>query len=449
MRWATFLSGSIAAVVLMICLPTGRAFAQFGGGFGSSAVGGVSINPDGVVSAPTIEDQRALEKVRQQVLTQAPTALQAFTELRAVSLKQLEATLAKHREQSLPIPDDVKFLAGLQRVQYVLIYPERNDIVLAGPAEGWDLDALGNVVGATTRRPVLLLEDLIIALRTRQTSRLEAISCSIDPTPEGVQRLRALASRLRTIGNPRTTMQRLEEALGPQVVSVSGVPATSHFARSMVAADFRMKRLAMNFQPAPVDNMPSFLHLVKASGRGMQDMMPRWWLAPKYEPLARDADGLAWQLRGQGVECLTEQDYFNSDGLREHSGKASPAAARWARTLTERYAELADHDSAFAELRNVMDLAVVAALIDKEQLLQRAGLELPLLLNEETSERYPAPRRVASQASFIQRGRNWVISTSGGVQLLPWEVADRTELSDAVDTVRQQFSAGTDAWWWE
>ena len=42
-------------------------------------------------------------------------------------------------------------------------------------------------------------------------------------------------------------------------ISITGVPASSHFARVMVAADFRMKRLAMNFQPAPMDNMPSFL----------------------------------------------------------------------------------------------------------------------------------------------------------------------------------------------
>ena len=51
----------------------------------------------------------------------------------------------------------------------------------------------------------------------------------------------------------------MEEAVGPQTITVTGVPDTSHFARVIVAADFRMKRLAMNFEPAPVDGMPSFL----------------------------------------------------------------------------------------------------------------------------------------------------------------------------------------------
>ena len=70
------------------------------------------------------------------------------------------------------------------------------------------------------------------------------------------------------------------------MITVTGVPATSHFARTMVAADFRMKRLAMDFEPAPVDGMPSFLSMITGRGRGMKNMMPRWWLAPNYEPLA-------------------------------------------------------------------------------------------------------------------------------------------------------------------
>ena len=44
---------------------------------------------------------------------------------------------------------------------------------------------------------------------------------------------------------------------------VNGVPADSHFARVLVAADYRMKRLAMNFDPSPVNGLPSYLHMIK------------------------------------------------------------------------------------------------------------------------------------------------------------------------------------------
>ena len=68
--------------------------------------------------------------------------------MRAVSLKHLEAALAKAHAEGKPLPPEVVYLAGLQRVRYVFVYPEQNDIVLAGPAEGWKMDALGNVVGS-------------------------------------------------------------------------------------------------------------------------------------------------------------------------------------------------------------------------------------------------------------------------------------------------------------
>ncbi len=428
------------AMLVVVALASQSAHSQFV----QRSVGGVAVDVDGVVSAPTVEDERQLAQARETALAEVPADLNVFTELRGVSLRQLEATIAKCRAEGKPIPEEVQFLAGLQRVEYVLVYPEKNDVVLAGPAEGWRMDALGNVVGATTGRPVILLDDLIVAMRTSGSSRLEAISCSIDPTPEGMQRLQKVHSRLRTMGDPQSTISLLEEALGPQVVSVTGVPSSSHFARTMVAADFRMKRLAMNFQEAPMDNMPSYLHLVSGS---KSSMTPRWWLAANYEPLARDAAGLTWQLRGQGVRCITEEDYFDASGQKLNSGKASRAAQRWADTLTERYSELAEHDSAFGQLRNVMDLAVVAALIEKEQLLVTAGLDLPQLLDETPIAEYATPRQVATKATFIKRRGRYTISASGGVQMLPWHIADRTEEVEGVSDVRSEVSPDSQRWW--
>jgi hypothetical protein len=231
---------------------------EAGGFFNQRSVGGVAINPNGVLEAPTVQDERELQQLREQTKLQVPAALEEFTELRAVSLKQLEATLQKCAQENKPIPDEVKYLAGLQRVRYVFVYPETQDIVLAGPAEGWKMDGMGNIVGATTNYPVLMLDDLLTAFRSGATSRTEPITCSIDPTKEGIQRLQAYLSRRSTIGNPEQTFAEIEEAVGPQQITVSGVPDTSHFARTMVAADFRMKRLAMDFEPSPVKGMPSF-----------------------------------------------------------------------------------------------------------------------------------------------------------------------------------------------
>jgi hypothetical protein len=442
--WLT-LAGGVAAISLG-CWAS-RALA--GGFFNNRSVGGVAVTTEGVLEAPTVQDERELAHLRQNTPLAVPAALEEFTELRAVSLKQIEAAVAKARADMKPIPEEVTYLAGLQRVRYVFVYPERKDIVLVGPAEGWKMDALGNIVGLTTNRPVLMIDDLMVALRSGKASRVGAITCSIDPTPDGLARLQALTDQLTSIGNPDQTLAAIEEALGPQVVSVTGVPTTSHFARTMVAADFRMKRLAMNFEPAPVKGMPSYLSMVSGRGRGTQNMMPRWWLAPNYEPLAKTEDGLAWELRGPGVKCLTEEDYVSASGQKERTGQASGPAVKWANTMTEKFDELAEHDSSFGQLRNIMDLAVIGALIEKEQLAEIAGLEMPRLMGGEALDLYPTPTRTSSKASVLRKGRNWIISASGGVEMLPWNVAEQTETVAAVGETRSEMESEGEEFWWE
>jgi hypothetical protein len=435
-----------AAAVAMAALglASTRVEAQFG--FRTPSVGGVKIDTDGVVSNPQVGELKQLQAAWQKGLEKVPADLEKWTELRFVSLKQLELEIAAARSAGKPLPDAVRYMAGLQRVRYVLVYPDKQDIVLAGPAEGWKVDSLGSVVGATSNRPVLTLDDLMVALRVAESSNRTGISCSIDPTPEGLQRMQQISHQLSARNGPQSAARQMEEAVGLQTVTVTGVPATSHFARAIVAADFRMKRLAMNMEPAPIDGMPSFLTMLKRGGS--QSMMPRFWLAPKYEPLRRDNDGLAWEIRGQAVRCLTEQQFLNSSGQKQQSAKPDPSAQKWVDTFTEKFEELAREDSSFGQLRNVMDLAVVGALLAKERLTEKSGFRAPNLMGEQPLDEYPAPRSVPSQASFVKAGRNWVVSVSGGVQIFPWQVADRTEVSKDLASTRQQHSAAK-SWYWQ
>jgi hypothetical protein len=423
--------------------------AQF---FRQGAVGGVKIDAQGVLSNPELGDMKQLQAAWQQGLQEVPADLNEWTDLRFVSLRQIESQIADANAADKPVPDAVRFLAGLQRVQYVLVYPDRNDIVLAGPAEGWKVNQLGSVVGATSNRPVLTLDDLMVALRAAESSNRTGISCSIDPTPDGLQRVQQLPPPGRATAGARSAEmrgQQVAEALGPQTITVTGVPETSHFARVIVAADFRMKRLAMDFERARVDGMPSFLAMSKGRRGGMNNAMPRWWLAPMYEPIRRDQEGLAWELRGQGVRCLTEQEFLDDSGQKQKSQQGDPTAQKWADTFTKKFDDLAHEDSSFGELRNVMDLAVVGALLFKEGLLEKSGLQAPLLTRDEPLAEFPAPRTVPSQASFVKAGRNWVISVSGGVQIFPWQVADRTEESSDLASVRPKEPATDRGWYWQ
>ena len=143
-------------------------------------VGGVLVDADGVVRATTKDDRAGiLRELREQII-QPSGKIAASTQMRMISLSKLQAEIRKAKLSGETLSDEFRFLAGLQRIEFVFVYPERQDIVLAGPAEGWRVRDDGSVVGVTTGRPVLQLEDLITAFRTVEASRDNAISVSID-----------------------------------------------------------------------------------------------------------------------------------------------------------------------------------------------------------------------------------------------------------------------------
>ena len=386
---------------------------------------------------------------RAEGLAKAPAELNQPAGLRKVSLRRVEAVAEACSKNGKPLPDEIKLLGGLQRIEYVLVYPEQRDIVLAGPGEGWKVDKCDNIVGATTGRPVMLLDDLVVALRTARQAAQGGITCSIDPTAEGRARLRAYVGTLHTMDDPQTIMANIERSLGPEQISFTNVPTTSHFARVLLAADYQMKRLAMEFDPPPIRGLPGFLHMISAGPMGMSNMMPRWWLEPKYEGVFRDASGLAWELRGGSVKCMTEEDFLTAANVREHTGKSSPTAQKWADNMTAKYDELALAAPIFGELRNCMELAVVGALLAKEDLPGKAGYSMPLLMSSSAlaTGEFPAPKQVDSKGSIIGKGENWVISVSGGVAIQSWAIASGSRESDAPAAVRSKAVPAADGNW--
>lgn len=414
----------------------------------SRSVGGVSINAQGVLSNPSVDEKGRLQRVLQESLQEVPAGMKAANAERKISLARLEAAIQKCAADGKPLPDDMQYLAGLQQIHYVLVYPEKKDIILVGKGEGWKLDAQGNMVGVTTGRPTMLLDDLLVALRAALQPNRSVISCSIDPTDEGLVRVGRVASKL-SAADPEGAARIVEEQLGPQKITFTGVPETSRFARVLVSADYRMKRISMGLEAAPIQGLPSFLQMGKAGG-APRNMLPRWWLAPQYEPLVRDADGLAWEFRGAGVKAMAENDFFNARGQREKTTKADPISQRWADQMTRRYEELSKAEPIFGELRNCMDLAMVGALIAKENLIGKAGCPLPTLTDSASLQtvKLPAPKHIESKAAMVKKGK-WMIA-AGGVEINPWDVLDKTQQSSQLGAVRAKADTSKNvAWWWD
>jgi len=414
-------------------------------------VGGVSIDAAGMVTNADRDAIGRLCQVRRDALQAIPDEMNRTAGLRKVSLRRLEAEIRKCARSNKPLSDAVTLLAGLQQVRYVLVYPEEKDILLVGPAEGWVLDPRGYFVGANSGRPVLLLDDLLVALRAAVSSP-SVLSCSINPTPEGLRRAETFSRQMRGGADPRAAAAALEEQLGPQRITISGVPDSSHFARVMVGADYRMKRISMGLEPAPIRGLPSYTEMVKGGGSGLSNMMPRWWLQPDYQPLLRDDAGLSWEIRGAAVRCMTENDFFDATGVARPSGRSDPVTQRWADLMTSRYEDLAQADPIFAQLQGCMDLAVVSALVVKQHLTTKAGDDFPLLTGAPEvlpTAKLDAPKLVATNASLAKKGKKTMIA-AGGVQMNPWTMVDKTETSAKFSDVRSKASAtGHTRWWWD
>ena len=411
----------------------------------NGAVGGVLVDPQGMVDAADVEAMEQLSEIRTRALQPIAQDLSRSSPMRKVSLKRLQAAIVAQQDRGTSLTDDIQFLAGLQQVQWVFVFPDRQDIVLAGPAEGWHVDGRGHVVGVETGQAVLQLSDLIVCLRAADVHwTQEALACSIDPTPEGVRRVQRALSR-RNLRPTQAMLEQLQELMGPQQVTLSGVSATSPLARTLVAADIRFKRLAMGLEPASSAGIPSYFDLLRAGNvRHRASGTPRWWLEPEYA-LARDAEGMTWRLGPGSVRALADE------GESTDQDEATPAD-RWAEQFTQQYAQLAQRWPIFSELQNSIELALVAALLTHYELATAADCDLSVLLSEAylTTTELPTPKQIPPHATAARIHGRWIVSISGGVHVDALAQLQNVRTDASVERVRDRLAepAGN-GWWWD
>lgn len=435
----------------MLCLVT-TVYAGLGIGNNQRSVGGVTIDGAGIVRGATISEQRDLAEFVRQGLAAVDGDLGAAAEMRMISLKGLQEAITTASQSGQMVPNEVEFLAGLQRIEFVFVDEDNHDIVIAGPAEPWVLRDDGFVVGKISGGSTMRLADLAIAMRSVELARREGISCSIEPTAEGRRRLQNFLRRvqLRPGQNPAIYEASMKEAFGPQVIHLTGIPTDSRYARTLVAADFEMKRIAMGLTDSSVAGLPSYLQLSRNSAHSSKQN-PRWWMACNYDGLSKSEDGLAWQLTGPGVKTMTEQDLVAADGSVEGAGRKDKIAQVWADKMMTHFEEVSREMPVFSDLRNLMDMTVVATLISQERLATKAGLDLAVLTDGLHLASYQVPKAVDPQCSFIRGRSGWVVTASGGVDINAFEVVQQQQTAAEVGQARTvaMAAANGNRWWWD
>lgn len=435
----------------------GNQFGQTGG----NTVGGIFIDANGVVSPVFAKTNRvALRKQRSAAADRNSVTgeIDRISPLRKVSLVRLEAVCEDYVKNGEPIPDDVFHLAGVQRIDYVFVYPESNDLVIAGPAEGFIPDSVGRMVGRESGRPPLRLDDLVTVLRALE-NRSGVIGCSIDPVPENLARLKRYLAANSTAATPRAIRQRFQQMtqiLGLQTIRVMGIPPESHLAGMLVEADYRMKRISLGLEVPGVRGLRSHLSMLGTNGNTMQ----RWWCAPLYDAFTVTDDATAFQFAGQRVQMMSQDEHVDSSGRRTAAPFTRVSTERFAKLFTDKFPELAEKSAVFAELQNAFDLAVMAALLNQEQLPDRVGWPMRFFLDRTKLSfdggAIPTHVQTLANAKLI-RGRAVVGLLGGGVEIEPIgtlhsirQTIDSTgALRETHDLAMRQGDLQSTNWWWD
>ncbi len=425
---------------------------------------GVTVNPDGVLEHAQFSPPggQLFRQRAEAARARLDTDIQRPSQLRKVSLARLQKTILEYHRQGQELPDDILKLAGLLRVQYVFAYPDQNDIVIAGPAQGWIEEPGGRAVGMTTGRPVVLLEDLLTALRVFTIDKPNDIwvGCSIGSTAAGMERLKELQRKMPRRVPPEQEqaiaagiVPLIEEALGNAGVSVFGVRGETNMARVMIEADYRMKLIGIGREPPPV-RIPVFFDKLAGAPRNNYQ---RWWFTPNYRCIRMTGDRLALHMAGQGVQLGTEEYKTDEQGrLIQLQTKPLRAARLYAEAFTDKYDQIAAASPVFAQLRNMVDVLMVASYIQREDLLAKTGMSIDGLLD---SAVFSVETRTTPVEAKCLANAHWksgrLIAPSGGVSILASHAFQPQNLlpSDDGEIRRLAESSPMPAdpakWWWD
>jgi hypothetical protein len=385
---------------------------------------GVWVEPDGTVKRRQIDEREELASMRARV--NATRDAGKTEQLAFVSLPKAFAVTKAAIDAGDPIPDDVKYLGGLTQIRYIFLYPESNDLMIAGPSEPVQVIDEQHAVGKKTGRPVMRLEDLAVAMRVTRDSRHGAFGCRLDPDPAAPGRVKdAMEQMARASRADR--VKAVAQAVGLQKVSFFGkVPDDTRFAMVMLAADYELKRYGLGLAHSTVPEMGNIVDNTRAAVNMI-------WYELAYDPILVSPEGNAYGLRGPRLKVQAGGFDWDPKG-------ATPKAFEFAKKMSKSIEVLAINQPLVADLQNLADLSVVAALIQRDKLDEKVGWNTAWIRGDKESGFPVAKVTVPRNAEGLANYTNGSIA-AGGVVLAPAKiVASPTETDEkqVLNPLRQQ-----------
>jgi Protein of unknown function (DUF1598) len=427
---------------------------------------GIEVDPNGLLRGLTHEEKGQTlsglgHRAREADLN---TDMRAKSSLRLVSLTRLEKELAKKLAEGRSVPETMQHLAGLTQVRYVFVYPDTQEVVIAGPAEGWKYDVTGRAVAHESGRPSLFLDDLVTVLRTFSPRGAGYFNCQILPREEGLRRIQQFVQDSNSRGPIDASQvsawtKRLQQELGLQDVDINGVPVESRIAQVIFEADYRLKLIGIGKLHAG-HGIPSYFDILPKVGAVKTQKMDalRWWLSMKYDAVTHSPDRNVFQIEGSAVLCQSENEKISAQGQRVHTGTSEAANKIFAESFTDHYSELAADDPVFADLQNIFDLSLVAALLSDNRVPDRVGWDLGVFAAGGAYQpaTFQPPKTIQSVVNHrVYNGKDIVVQVAGGVDGRMRNVLEDRNVFREAGALASEKSKGRapqlpeGRWWWD
>ncbi len=271
-----------------------------------------------------------------------------------------------------------------------------------------------------------------------------------------MQRFLASVGRYATRRQTKNIVRGLKENLGHQVVTFHGVSPNTHFARVLVEADYRMKLIGIGLEKPSVKIVS---YVSKANPALVsRNAMERWYFVPDYESVRVSDDALAIELVGDGVKLIGANELVQQDGTRVDAKSGNRASKVFTQSFTRLYSQLAQRSPIYAQLRNLIDMTIVAAAIQQQDFYGQTNWQMELF-NDESQLAvavHEAPQFVATAVNAIWKARRLMTPVGGGVRIRPLQALTSANLlSDTEGKVAETRKAVSlidlpaDVWWWD
>jgi hypothetical protein len=157
---------------------------------------------------------------------------------------------------------------------------------------------------------------------------------------------------------------------------------------------------------------------------------------------------------------MSQEEVTNAAGQRNDAAVTRISTQAFAKHFTEKLPQLADKSPVFAELQNLVDLMIAAALIRDEGIAEQVGWSLSVFLDPQRATLPPGnvPRTVPSMANVRRASRGMILGlVGGGVDIRTTQIIRKVatpadaegRLTNSHHQATPPDSEAEHRWWWD